>query len=98
MIRDNWEIRASKLAVPSYILARIDVADALLNHISGDEWVRLNRKMKLVEQQAKLLGAAMIKGTLKYEHDDIEQAEWLEHMKSELLDLVNYTALMEASK
>lgn len=94
-MKPNWEERASRLAVPASFSARVTPHDLLQVQLDYDEWVRLNKKMRLVEGSAVKLAMGMLKGTLKYESDVITQAAWMAHLTAEMHDAVNYLALME---
>jgi len=98
VVKENWEDRALQLARAEFFNARVTPSDILEIHMDLDEWVRLNKKMAIVEKSARRLAAAMLKGTLKYDSDTLTQEEWLEHLESELYDSVNYFGLMMDGK
>ena len=94
-MKPNWEERTSRLAIPSNFHAKLVPSNLLEIQLDYDEWIRLNLKMRLVEESARRQAAGMLKGTLKYENDALSREAWLAHLESELLDANNYLRLME---
>lgn len=89
----QWRI--DELARPEHFSIKIEVAPLLGTNLSTEEYTRLKRKLLLVQNSAQRLCAAMVKGTIKYDADDLSLREWFNHLRDEALDQVNYTSLME---
>lgn len=55
-------------------------------------------KLRLVEAAAAKMAANMLKGTLKYDSDNITEKEWLDHLGDDLTDSLNYYWLLLAAR
>ena len=59
---------------------------------------RLKYKLNLVEQRAELLARGMLKGTLKYDRDELSVDEWLEFLGDDATDTINYIDLLKDAR
>ena len=87
--------RIEKLASPDNFTVIIKADKKLLKQLSPEEIARLDKKFLLVENMAAELAARMVKGTIKYSHDDNTLHEWYNYMMDDALDTINYLALMK---
>lgn len=90
----GWEQRVEQLCKPEYFSDRLEPTLHLLSRLSDDEWKRLEPKLVLVRQAAKIMAAGMLKGTLKYSTDDYTIETWMAHLIGEGADQLNYQLLL----
>lgn len=94
---EGTQRRIDNLARPEHFVVTIHESTILVNNLSYEEFARLSKKLPLVVESARRLCAAMVKGTLKYDTEDLSLQEWFNHLRDEAIDQVNYTSLMEES-
>ena len=91
--KPGWEQRAQKLAQPQLVSVEIELREELALQLSPMERMRVDKKLKLVKQFASWMAAGMVKGSLKYEHDDDPLQEFFAHLAGESADFANYIML-----
>jgi len=91
---DGWEARTRELAQPKHFKVEIGLSAELRSSMTSDEFLRLDKKLRLVEQYAQCMAAGMMKGTIKYKTDDYDPAKWLAHLIGEGADQSNYSCLL----
>lgn len=89
----GWEERARLLARPELFNGYTPKVE-LLKELNDVEKKRLFRKLRLVKKYAEYMAAGMVKGTLKYEHDDYTIEQWMAHLMGEGADQSNYALLL----
>ena len=72
----------------------IEVDWESLPPMTSSQKSRLSMKMQRVQDSAIRLCEGMLKGTLKYESEDLSILEWVEHLMSESVDHVNYCSFL----
>ena len=92
--KPGWEKRTKELAKPEHFKISIAVYSTLLLKLNPEERRRLHRKLKLVVEAATYMAAGMVKGTVKYEHDNYDIATWMAHVVGEGADQINYQILL----
>ena len=78
-----------------YIQIYVWLSGPLEESLSEEERFRLLSKIKMVKRAAAHLMAGMIKGTTKYPNDTWTVREWLNYLKDDAMDVVNYAFLLE---
>jgi len=91
---DGWEERTRALAQPGLFTVEIGLSEKLREAITDKEFKRLDKKLRLVEEYAKVMCAGMMKGTIKYETDDYDPQKWLAHLIGEGADQSCYSVLL----
>lgn len=91
----DWEYRVEQMCKPEFFKATINVSQSSLNELglSLDEFMRLQYKLRLIEESAVKQALAMLKGTLKYDTDDRTPDEWAAFEEEEDIDRFNYNIL-----
>ena len=97
-INENWEARYDKLINEDCFSVNIFLEFALTDNLTEDEIDRLQIKLYPIEDLAKRLAVAMLKGTLKYPTDNRTVEEWAAFEEDEFFDLVNYRLLLKAAQ
>ena len=92
--KPGWEKRAKELAKPEYFYVSIGVRPELTYSLTTRESIRLNKKLQLVREAATYMAAGMVKGTIKYTHDNYDVATWMAHVVGEGADQMNYQILL----
>ena len=92
--KPSWEKRAKKLAKPKFFIINIGVDPALRQKLTTKELDRLYAKLYLVREAATYMAAGMVKGTVKYTHDNNDVATWMAHVVGEGADQMNYQILL----
>ena len=92
--KKGWEKRAKELAKPKFFIVNIGVDPALRQKLTTKELGRLYTKLYLVREAATYMAAGMVKGTVKYEHDNYDIATWMAHVVGEGADQMNYQILL----
>ena len=95
-VKKGWEARFAGLTNKEYgpaITADFQLSHMLFNLTTIHERRRLKWKLELVKEEALKMALAMLKGTIKYESDDISPEEWDAHAESERIDQNNYLLL-----
>ena len=92
--KPGWEKRAKELAKPVFFWVSIGLDPSLVEKLSKKEHTRLVKKLLLVREAATYMAAGMVKGTIKYEHDNYDVATWLSHVVGEGADQMNYQILL----
>lgn len=95
LTEQQWRI--DNLARPEYFDISIVPSSILVSNLSDEEYERLIKKIPLVVNSALRLCAGMVKGTIKYDTEDLSLREWFDHLRDEAIDQVNYASLMEES-
>ena len=94
----GWLERAELLARPENFAVNVSW---LSGGLSYSEQTALAYRLRLVEQWATYMAAGMVKGVLKYTHDEsIGQrpvADWMSNLLGEGADVANYQMLMYAA-
>jgi len=91
----DWESRLSE-ACDSENFRVLITASGL--GLTDDEYDRLQPKLRLIEQFALRLAQNMVKGTIKYIHDDRSVEEWLGFEDDDYADAVNYRLLRQEAQ
>ena len=91
--KENWQARCEELCKPNNFVVSVNAVN-LIGKVSNDEYERLYKKMRLVEEYAQYMAAGMLKGTIKYETDEYELKTWIAHVIGEGADQSNYELLM----
>jgi len=91
--KENWQARCEELCKPENFVVSVNAVN-LIGKVSNDEYERLYKKMRLVEEWARYMAAGMLKGTIKYSTDDYELKIWMAHVIGEGADQSNYELLM----
>ena len=92
--KPGWEKRTKELAKPEYFFISIGVKAQLRGRLTVKEYNRLEKKLLLVREAATYMAAGMVKGTVKYEHDNYDIATWMAHVVGEGADQMNYQILL----
>ncbi len=92
--KPGWEKRAKALARPEFFLVSVGLKPELTWGLSTHELIRLRRKLELVREAATYMAAGMVKGTVKYKHDNNDVATWMSHVVGEGADQINYQILL----
>ncbi len=94
--KKGWEKRGARLAKPEYFQISIGIDPALRTQtgLTQDEQKRLRIKLELVREAASYMAAGMVKGTIKYEHDNYDVKTWMAHVIGEGADQYNYEILL----
>ena len=92
--KPGWEKRTKELAKPIFFWVSIGIDPALRQKLTKSENLRLNKKLYLVRQAATYMAAGMVKGTVKYKHDNNDVATWMAHVVGEGADQMNYQILL----
>ena len=92
----GWEERAEALCKPEHfatmVVCKLPISKD--SPLTDDEWARLNKKLKLVEEWAAYMAAGMLKGTIKYPQDTWDIKQWMAHLVGEGADQSNYQMLL----
>lgn len=88
--RDDWDEGKLELCNPEYFKVQITYNTSLYWELTEEEVDRLEGKLKMVEEMAQKLAANMLKGTLKYPHDDWSVEEWIDFLVDDASDTLNY--------
>ena len=93
----NWEERVEALCNPDNfcVLIHYDPSVETLYQypLTIEESMRLSHKLDLVERYAAVMAAGMLKGTIKFPHDDWTLEQWFAHIIGEGADKANYDML-----
>ena len=92
--KPGWEKRAKELAKPEYFSFNVGVGSKVREGLTPSENKRLNKKLNLVVGAAAYMAAGMVKGTVKYDRDDLDVDTWMAHVVGELSDEMNYVMLL----
>ncbi len=92
--KPGWEKRTEELARPEHFFISIGVKAQLRGRLTIKEYGRLEKKLLLVREAATYMAAGMVKGTVKYEHDNYDIATWMAHVIGEGADQMNYQILL----
>ena len=92
--KPGWEKRTKELAKPEFFWIDIGLDPELVEGLSKKEHKRLVKKLLLVREAATYMAAGMVKGTVKYEHDNNDVATWIAHVVGEGADQMNYQILL----
>ena len=90
----GWELRCKELAIPNFFFVEVGMHEPLLSELTNDELERLLPKIELVKEAARYMLAGMVKGTLKYDADDLDVDTWMAHLLGEGADQMNYQMLL----
>src|SRR3990167_11269092 len=90
----GWELRCKELAIPNFFFVEVGMHEPLLSELTNDELERLLPKIGLVKEAARYMLAGMVKGTLKYDADDLDVDTWMAHLLGEGADQMNYQMLL----
>lgn len=86
---ENWEIED---IVDIEVSIAYDIPKKL--KLSDEQRDVLETKRLIVERLAKRMMAGMVKGTMKYDKQELTQAEWQHFVFDETCDIANYVGLM----
>ena len=92
--KPGWEKRTKELARPEFFTINIGVNPKLRKRLTPSEMDRLYTKLYLVREAATYMAAGMVKGTVKYDRDDLDVDTWMAHVVGELSDEMNYVMLL----
>ena len=90
----GWELRCKELALPDFFSVGVVMREPLLSELTNDELERLLPKIELVKEAARYMLAGMVKGTLKYDADNLDIDTWMAHLLGEGADQMNYQMLL----
>lgn len=94
-IKANWQERYEAIDPEESFDVHIDTIRWLREQLTPEENARLVPKLKLIEDHARELAYAMLKGTLKYDSDPMDPAYFDNHSRDEWIDGINYQLLKE---
>lgn len=91
----GWEERVERLCSPENFSIHLSPGLDLQVGLTNKEYLRLLPKLELIRTQAVKQAVAMLRGTIKYEHDDRTPEEWRAESRAEKIDRMNYDLLGE---
>jgi len=92
-VKPDWEERVKNLCKPKHWHVSVYPYSILWLSLTEEEKIRMKKKIEMVEEGVGYLLAGMLKGTIKYEKDNISLAEWMAHLLDEGADQFNYIML-----
>lgn len=94
-IRDDWNDGRLEDCRPENMVGGDITPDYARIKTTSEEERRLIPKLKIVKNAARKLAAGMVKGTLKYKKDNNSVREWIDYLKDDASDTLNYIYLLE---
>ena len=91
---EGWMERAKFLCNPDHWIVNVGYGMPMHDALTKEERERLQPKIQMVMDAARIMLAGMVKGTIKYPTDGFDIDKWMDHLIGEGCDQMNYQVLL----